>query len=423
VVIGWREPVAMTRLGAAHRRRGQPCQDASLTARLAVADGTCWLLTVADGHGNARHRHSAVGSAAACRAARRAVASALETRGLDDPRLWRHLLADDLPREIHRLWLEEVRAHWREADSGQPFDGVAYGTTLGLVLLTPLWWGCTGLGDWDLVLVEANGEASLINEEGGTPGQGEATASLCLSSATSLFAPRTSLQTVPADTPAFALVLTTDGVRKSCASDDDLLRLAAHLAGDHDAGTLTGLLDRISVEGCGDDLSVAIGWWGSGAEPSAVAPQATAPASRAPLPWLAPLLAAALLTAGLGSQALLRERPTAAGVAGAEAAVRREARRLCLAPALIEPELRSRRSQFERLRQGTLNPETLLAQANQDPLGALIAWSHRSASWSGPQSQNDDPALAACPELGPALKRLQRTSATPAPSPASPSPR
>jgi len=420
VVSGWREPVAATRLGAGHRRRGQPCQDASLTVRLAGAEGTCWLMAVADGHGNARHRHSAVGSAAACRAAHRAVATALETRELDDPRLWRQLLGDDLPRDIHRLWLEEVRVHWREAESDAPFDGVTYGTTLGLVLLTPLWWGCTGLGDWDLVRVEANGEAQLINEERGPVGRGEATASLCLPSAPALFMPRAHIETLSPDTPAFALVLSTDGVRKSCASDHDLQRLAGHLAGDHDAPTLAGLLDRISAEGCGDDLSVAVGWWNSSAQPPPRPPQAPRPAVRAPLPWLAPLLAAALLAAGLGSSALLRGRPAPTGAPGAEQAVRREALRLCLTPALIEPELRSRRSQFERLRQGSLSPETLLAQADLDPLGALIAWSHRSAGRNRSELHNADPALAACPELGRALGRLWRSPAVPPSPPALP---
>jgi len=420
VVSVWREPVAATRLGAGHRRRGQPCQDASLTARLAGAEGTCWLMAVADGHGNARHRHSAVGSAAACRAAHQAVATALETRVLDDLPLWRRLLGNDLPRDIHRLWLEEVRAHWRETESDAPFDGVTYGTTLGLVLLTPLWWGCTGLGDWDLVRVEANGEAQLINEEGGPEGRGEATASLCLRSAPALFAPRAHIQTLPPNTPAFALVLSTDGVRKSCASDHDLQRLAAHLAGDHDAPILAGLLDRISAEGCGDDLSVAVGWWHSNAHPPAAARQAPRPPGRPPLPWLAPLLAAALLAAGLGSRALLRGLPAPTGAPGAEDAVRREALRLCLTPALIEPELRSRRSQFERLRQGSLSPQTLLAQADLDPLGGLIAWSHSSAGRNRSERRNADTALAACPELGLALERLWRSPTVPPSPPALP---
>ncbi|MCS5700337.1 protein phosphatase 2C domain-containing protein, partial [Cyanobium sp. FGCU-52] len=370
-------------------------------------------------------RHSAVGSAAACRAARRAVAAALACHDLADPRPWRQQLAAELPREIHRLWLDEVREHWRQTEPEQPFDAVVYGTTLGMVLLTPGWWGCTGLGDWDLVRVEPNGEAALISEEGGLPEQGEATASLCLPEAPALFAPRARLLSLRSDSPAFALVLTTDGLRKSCASDGDHLRLAAHLAGDHDAAALAGLLDRISSEGCGDDVSMAVGWWAPGLDTPAAAPQAPSPAGRTPLPWLAPLLMAALLAAGLGSAALLRGRPDPTGgppsrtdaAASADTAVRREARRLCLSPALIEPELRSRRSQFERLHQGKLRPQTLLGQADLDPLGALIAWSHQSRGTGRAELQNAGGLPGACPELQRALERLWRSPTASPPTP------
>lgn len=421
----WRAPVAASRLGAAHRRRGQPCQDASLCARLCGDDGVDgWLMAVADGHGNVRHRHSAVGSAAACRAARRAVADALQRHDLADLHPWRRQLAAELPREIHRLWLDAVREHWQQTEPEQPFDAVAYGTTLGLVLLAPGWWGCTGLGDWDLVRVGPNGAAALISEEGGPAGQGEATASLCLPAAPALFTPRARLLPLRSDSPAFALVLTTDGLRKSCASDGDHLRLAAHLAGDHDAATLSGLLDRISAEGCGDDVSLAVGRWDPGLEAATAAPRVPAPAGRPPLPWLAPLLMTVLLAAGLGSTALLRGRPTPTEAPqtapAAEPTVRREARRLCLSPTLIEPELRSRRSQFERLRQGRLRPETLLSQADLDPLGALIAWSHRSTDARGPEIQNAGRLPGACPELERALERLWRSPTAPPPTPASP---
>lgn len=421
---GWRAPVAATRLGAGHRRRGQPCQDASLCARLNAGGGDGWLMAVADGHGNVRHRHSAIGSGAACRAAQRAVTAALRCHDLADPRPWRRQLTAELPREIHRLWLEDIEQHWRQMEPEQPFDAVAYGTTLGLVLLAPGWWGCTGLGDWDLVRVGANGEAVLISEEGCLPGHGEATASLCLPEAPALCAARASILPVSSDSPAFALVLATDGLRKSCASDGDHLRLSAHLAGDHDAATLAGLLDRISAEGCGDDVSAAVGWWESGTDPPTAAPLAPSPAGRTPLPWLAPLLMAALLAGGLGSTALLRGRPAATmppeGVASAPEAVRREARRLCLTPTLIEPELRSRRSQFERLRQGSLRPQTLLSPADLDPLGALIAWSHRSAGTGGPDLQNAEHIPGGCPELELALERLWRSPTARPPTPSLP---
>jgi len=92
------EPRCCTVIGAAHRRRGQPCQDASLACRLqASGSGSLQLIAVADGHGNRRHWLSAEGSTLACQAAERAVRQALTRTPLAAIERWQELLQRDLP--------------------------------------------------------------------------------------------------------------------------------------------------------------------------------------------------------------------------------------------------------------------------------------------------------------------------------------
>ena len=56
-----------------------------------------------------------------------------------------------------------------------------------------------------------------------------------------------------------SLVLSTDGIRKGCATDDDFLTLIAWLAeATLPRKELEQTLDHISREGSGDDVSVAL---------------------------------------------------------------------------------------------------------------------------------------------------------------------
>jgi hypothetical protein len=329
-VTPWQPARICSRPGAAHQRRGQVCQDGSAAIELRSLDGLpVKVMAVADGHGGARYHRSDIGSRLACTAALTAVAATLETSRLADSAAgqpmeqWRRWLQQALPLAILSTWREAVeadRARRPEPDNPAGQEGVpalesaaaqdwlAYGTTLGLVVLTPHWWGHTGLGDWDLVRVDAQGVAVLLDEEADDPASpGEATGSLCLPDAASLFASRSGLHRLDSPQARFALLLSTDGLRKSCATDPDFLALAAFLVSAVQAGSTTpahaldqaaapadapeasqestelpSLLDRISREGSGDDVSVAMTWFepeGSlAAEP--VNPERTKPVQR-----------------------------------------------------------------------------------------------------------------------------------------------
>ncbi|MEY4298629.1 MAG: hypothetical protein RLZZ423_1808 [Cyanobacteriota bacterium] len=362
---GW-EPRCCTVIGAAHRRRGQPCQDASLACRLqASGSGSLQLIAVADGHGNRRHWLSAEGSTLACQAAERAVRQALTRTPLAAIERWQELLQRDLPAAIVQDWLAATAADWaaRPEAGEQPFTPLAYGSTLGLVLLTPHWWGCTGLGDWDLVAISAAGEARLISEERGDGSGGEATASLCLPGAADLFAERVTLEPLGAAAgrpDSRTLVLSSDGLRKSCLTDADFLQLCCQLSTVVDPAELQTGLAQVTAEGSGDDISVAM------VHPLGPPAQPRRPLAR----WLALLLLGAGALAATGWWWLRQPVPDA---------LDREIARQCAAPDRIRANLNQRQAQFRQLLQPQADARPL--NAERDPLGAVIA-----ASRLGPLS-------------------------------------
>jgi hypothetical protein len=386
---GWQPPQACTVIGAAHRRQGTPCQDASLSTSLpARGDARLQLMVVADGHGSSRYWLSHVGSTLACTCSHDAVAEALRHTPLTAPDRWREQLERELPAAIHRRWLTAIEADWqgRPEAAEQPFSPLSYGCTLGLVLLAPQWWGCTGLGDWDLVGVETDGNALLLSEERSALASGEATASLCQSQACHLFRERAQLQELIGAVPLRALVLSTDGVRKSCATDADFLRLCAQVIELTSRTELEQGLAQITAEGSGDDVSLALAIRAQGRSNRPTRRRTARLAAGVGL-----LLAAAIA----GSRWLLRpppQPPLAAGPPEPIAlAVADQSRQLCTRPEAIGATLRQRHGDFERLSSDPQQATALLAAAARDPLGALIAASQRQR-------------LSGCAELEQALK-------------------
>jgi hypothetical protein len=132
------------------------------------ADGQpVMLMAVADGHGGRRYRRSEVGSRLACETALAVASAALASAPPGDGEgAWSRWLAHDLPEEVQGRWLEAVQAHWQSDPGEGGFEPLLYGSTLGLVVMTTRWWGHTGLGDWDLVRVAADGAgaAALLPE-------------------------------------------------------------------------------------------------------------------------------------------------------------------------------------------------------------------------------------------------------------------
>jgi hypothetical protein len=408
-----------------------------LCRELRDADGQpVMLMAVADGHGGRRYRRSEVGSRLACETALAVASAALAAAPPGDGEGgWSRWLAHDLPEAVQRRWLEAVQGHWQSDPCEGGFEPLLYGSTLGLVVMTTRWWGHTGLGDWDLVRVEADGRARLLEEENEPTALGEATCSLCQPQAAFLFARRAALHPLAPEEPDFALVLCTDGIRKSCATDADFLTLTAWLArsGGEGAAILPEALDRISREGSGDDVTVAIGRAGAlGEGPAPPPPEAqatetpaltpspppTAQASpprrgRRPAIGRAVAIGLALAAAGAGWLALVWPRtqpspqaaaPTSPGLRAALA----EVERLCSQRATLPLELRRRRDLFVALRQGRQDPARLKAAAATDPLAALIA-----ADLPAADPTEEKPAVAKPPPANP-HRPLQALGACPA---------
>jgi serine/threonine protein phosphatase PrpC len=391
-------------IGAAHQRQGRPCQDASLGCSLSWGGSTLALMAVADGHGGTRYWRSDVGSRLACLVAREAVEAALPRTPLSDQKLWGEQLQQALPAAIWQRWLNAVQADWqRQREAGtQPFSALTYGCTLGLVLMAPDWWGCTGVGDWDLVGVDGNRKAVLLSQEEEHGGGAEATASLCQQQAAELFSPRAQLHSLTSTSSLQALVLSTDGVRKSCATDADFLSLCSQVVALQQSGELEEGLKHITAAGSGDDVSLAIGRRHN-------TPQTNTP--QAGWRWRHRFTAmAALATTVSATAAALFSWPQGRDP------VHAEMQRQCAQPNQIQINLTQRRAQFQQLLQAPEREAVLRQQAKHDPLGALIA------------ASTEEPPAQACALLQQELaaqweqarKTLQAQSAAGTPS-ASPS--
>jgi hypothetical protein len=292
-----------------------------------------------------------------------------------------------------------------------------------VVLLAPTWWGHMGVGDWDLVRRSSDGSMTLISEERESCASGEATASLCMTGAASLFAQRAALHPLTPGLAPLALVLSTDGVRKSCATDDDFLALGHHLAALRQPAELEAALEQITSQGSGDDVSIAIACWEAGEH----TPLATHRPDR-PLLLLLVIGAAALATGLWWLQPWARRITAPNPAAPAAASLRAEVQRLCTSPDRIPAALTQRQAQFDQLLQGRQQPQTLLQQASLDPLGAVIATSRPVPTPTSPAITPTLVELNACPALLSALdqqwkRRRAAAAKMPTPENASPPPR
>ncbi len=434
---GWGAPWHCTVIGAAHQRRGVVCQDTSLVRQLrAPAGQTLHLLAVADGHGGERYRYSDRGSRLACEQAAKAAQAALRTTPIDDHGAWQRQLSHDLPAVIQERWLLAVQRDWQQQPdaAGQAFCPSLYGSTLGLVLLAPTWWGCTGLGDWDLVRVSRDG-TELLSEENEQPGGSEATASLCQTGAAARWAERAQWQPIEARVAPdpFSLLISTDGVRKSCATDQDFLELCSQIIPIGHGTELAEGLAEISAGGSGDDLSIAVGCWGSSSKGASAG--ASSKSSRASLliPLVLAMGAAAWWAWTQRGSWIQTEQPLAGTPAPINPLpwIQQAATQLCRNPELIGPTLAQRKGQFSQLVSGGLSRQHLLGAAPQDPLAALIAWSQPTmpgALAAGPAASPPPPLTlplpGSCPALELALASQWRSLVRPGigPAPAAPTP-
>jgi hypothetical protein len=258
-------------LGAKHERTGKPCQDAHGQA----SRGAATAVALADGHGTAARGE--IGAALAVAVALEHVLGAAEHLGQADAAFRREHTAElfrtQVRRQLVRDWLERVEAHARTSPAEPPVDPRAYGTTLLFALLTDDDLVVGQLGDGDVLVVTDDGRVHRplppepLAFAGETPSMCEAHAWLRLRIA---FQPRPET--------AGLVCLMTDGYTNAYATDadlDDVARGYARLLEDHGfeavERALPGFLSRVTRDGSGDDVSLALLHW-PGGSPALVCP-------------------------------------------------------------------------------------------------------------------------------------------------------
>ncbi len=267
---GWRVFTAVVR-GAAHEMAGRPLQDAAgFLAGPAAADR--WLaLAVADGHGGHPHFRSARGSELA-------IEVALELAAEFGPLFATAPAAAAVYHATRQNVVPALLRRWQEAVADDlaenPLTGdeqlmlavddpiIAYGSTLLVAVLAAPWLVLCQIGDGDMVLVSADGAASVPVPHDPRL-DGHSTTSLCQSDAADSF--RIAVVNLP-DSPVAALLLATDGFGNAQLADPwsqpvggGLARLAAEHGLDWIGAQLpVWAAQCASAEGSGDDTAVAL---------------------------------------------------------------------------------------------------------------------------------------------------------------------
>lgn len=267
----WSRSFHRSLIGSRHRRLNQPCQDASGTASCTSKNGLpVSLIVVADGHGGERYQYSDIGAQLVCSEAINLICAYLAQQSLypdNDLLDQRQLiwLRETFPELLRRHWLECIARDWQDRSTPDVYNPYLYGTTIGLVIMTPFWFAYTGIGDWDLTLIHSDGRREILSEEIKVEGANEITESLAQQDATKKMAARTALISNREVVMPFYLALSTDGIRKSCFTDIGFLEIINYLALQYDPdnpncqdGYQDADLNRISKEGCGDDISLAV---------------------------------------------------------------------------------------------------------------------------------------------------------------------
>ncbi len=286
-------------VGANHSRLGLPNQDAlALQTEALIAGGSnlTWaFVAVADGHGAERYFRSERGAVFGVNAAANALqemVTLLPRTIVDgvDLQNCRMLFKQQLPQLIVKKWIDYVEKdiasnpyNDQEAlivSSGQRSDIRMqhnrptpsspnrleprlrpYGAALGFAVVSDAYIAFASLGDIDVVTVTAEGSA--LRALAASNEVGEATHSLCLPDAPSLF--QAEFVALSPDNHPSMIFIGTDGFSKSFASESDFLSTCeAYAQNAKDEGHrsldlgLLAWLEETTLHGSGDDVTVGL---------------------------------------------------------------------------------------------------------------------------------------------------------------------
>lgn len=244
-------------IGASHLRSGKPCQDEA--GAWAVADTVA--VAVADGHGTSKHAE--VGARLAVQVALAALIRFAEDLGehASSPSEVQKYAEHPLRVQIVREWADRVRIEAGNDD----IRLVDYGATLLFALATPKVLLLGQIGDGDILLVAKDGTVSAPLPADPAAFADE-TPSLCLPNA----GHSVRVRALPVPPQEALLILSTDGYSKSYATDatfrqigPDYLELVRETGISGLAPHLPEFLTKVTTQGAGDDIAVALLHWPS----------------------------------------------------------------------------------------------------------------------------------------------------------------
>lgn len=260
--------IHQTVIGDSHIRKNIVCQDSSgtlVTDRFAIA-------VVADGHGSAKHFRSDVGSRIAVK-----ITAELLKKYMNRPdfkeQFSRHpeFILAQMEKQILMKWREAVEEYHIEnplteeeqgklssfGESGKrpPRIPVIYGSTVLAAVMTEDFSYGMILGDGGFVVLDGAGKLFIPIEDKNS--HANYTSSLCNTDAIQLFAHWYTYEETK------ALFVSTDGLFKSFASEEDFLKyhgLLSQMLTDEERTkkSLVRNFEKRTREGSGDDISLAL---------------------------------------------------------------------------------------------------------------------------------------------------------------------
>lgn len=261
--------------GASHIQRNVENQD-TIEVRPREADGSFAIACVADGHGSASSFNSAMGAKIAVELSLELAARLSEFASDPAPRSLAQQLEVEVGQQIVREWRKRVEEDWQGRKNREPclrelekekgpqtraqVEGnpwLAYGATLVTAVASDMFMAFWQLGDGDILVVSRDGAVTRP-----LPGEellGDATYSLCSDQAWRHF------RTAFYGTTAPLVFVSTDGLSKSFQDEDAFLKFGTDVyqiivdeGWDAVVERSQGWLERLTNEGSGDDISLAI---------------------------------------------------------------------------------------------------------------------------------------------------------------------
>jgi len=241
--------------GASHIREKKPCQDAISIKQGFLKGKACFIASVADGHGGPAYTHSDDGSMLAALAAEHTAVHFIQSGKVRSKKRGEHF-AECVRQSLKNAWEESIKQSWQMYHIA-PEIIRKHGTTILSILVYDGYVYMAQLGDGDICYLDKElRPVFLVKPEEGPISS--ITPSLCSNDADRSW----NFACIPLDDIRF-VVLSTDGLMNSLASNDEYVKLAETLydylgrfrPSEIDE-VLPGWLSDYSKNGSGDDVSL-----------------------------------------------------------------------------------------------------------------------------------------------------------------------